>query len=343
MKAPGNINRNNQQLLRLTDERGTDYNARVWVLKCQRCLNVYGSNSTDAWERKGPKCQKGKAGLAAPTERNGQDWTREEHIIAFHLYNKIEFGTIHMGNPEIIELAALLGRTVGSASLKLANFSRLDPFLQRRNIKGLPHGAKGEEAVWLEFAKNPEALAFESERLLAEREGRSIEEVTQIETDDLPPPGKEREAIVRVRVNQRFFRRRVLSAYGFCCCVTGLSIRSLLVASHIVPWAEDPVNRLNPRNGLCLNALHDRAIDSHLMWIEPDFVVRFSPDLHRVTADSKQTVEWLLSFDGKQLMLPKRFQPDCELLAKHASNALRTSSSLSTLPQSTQTLEDILE
>src|SRR6185295_1681328 len=123
----------------------------------------------------------------------------------------------------------------------------------------------------------------------------------------LPPPGREREAIVRVRVNQSFFRRRVLSAYDFRCCVTGLSVRPLLVASHIIPWAIDTTNRLNPRNGLCLNALHDRAFDSHLMWIEPDFVIRFSPDLHPVTADSKQTVEWLRSFDGKQLMLPKRF------------------------------------
>jgi putative restriction endonuclease len=88
----------------------------------------------------------------------------------------------------------------------------LDPFLQQRGIRGLEHGAKGEEEVWNEFAKNPEALTFESEKLLAEREGKSVEEVAQIETDDLPPPGKEREAIVRVRVNQKFFRRRVLSA-----------------------------------------------------------------------------------------------------------------------------------
>lgn len=323
MKEPGNINLNNQQLLRLTAERGTDHDASVWVLKCGQCLNIYGSNSTDAWERKCPKCQKGKAGLLIPVEHDGQAWTREEHIIAFELYNQVEFGTIHMGNPKIIELAALLGRTVGSASLKLANFSRLDPFLRRRNIKGLSHGAKGEEAVWIEFARNPERLAFESERLLAERQGRSIEDVAQIETDDLPPPGKERDAIVRVRVNQKFFRRRVLSAYGFRCCVTGLSIRSLLIASHIVPWAVDPANRLNLRNGLCLNALHDRAFDSHLMWIEPDFVVRLSPSLRQMTADSKQTVDWLLSFDGQHLLLPERFQPDRKLLAKHAAIALQ--------------------
>lgn len=144
----------------------------------------------------------------------GENWSREEHILAFNLYSQIPFGTIHIRNPKIQELAELLGRSVGAVSLKLANFSRLDPFLQQRGIRGLEHGAKGEEDVWNEFAKNPEALAFESERLLAEREGKSVEEVAQIETDDLPPPGKEREAIVRVRVNQSFFRRRVLSAYG---------------------------------------------------------------------------------------------------------------------------------
>jgi len=35
----------------------------------------------------------------------------------------------------------------------------------------------------------------------------------------------------------------------------------LLVASHIVPWRSDPGNRLNPKNGLCLSAIHDRAFD----------------------------------------------------------------------------------
>ena len=322
VKAPGDINRNNQQLLLLTAEPGTDHNARVWVLKCRQCLNVYGSNSTDAWERKCPKCQEGKVGLAIPTERDGQDWTREEHIIAFEVYSRIPFGTIHMRNPEVIELAALLGRKVGSASLKLANFARLDPFLQQRNIQGLPHGAKGEEAVWKEFAKNPEALAFESERLIAEREGKSVEEVAQIEIDDLPPPGKEREAIVRVRVNQEFFRRRVLSAYGFSCCVTGLSVRPLLVASHIVPWAVDPANRLNPRNGLCLNALHDRAFDSHLMWVEKDFIVRISPKLRAAKKMLGPAAIWLSSFDGKRLILPANFQPDPELLVKHEKKCL---------------------
>jgi putative restriction endonuclease len=319
VKKPGDKNRNGQQLLRLTDARGTDHNSRIWILKCNQCLHIYGSNNTDAFERKCPKCQKGAAGLPIPTERDGEDWTREEHIIAFQLYNRIPFGTIHMRNPEIIELAALLGRKVGSVSRKLANFSRLDPFHHARDVHGLEHGAKGEEQVWQEFAKHPEALAFESARLLAQRLGHRIEEVAEIDESDLPPPGVEREALVKLRVNQAFFRQRVLSAYDFRCCVTGLMSRPLLVASHIVPWAEDAANRLNARNGLCLNALHDRAFDRGLMWIEPSFVIRLSPKLLETTKESKQTVDWLLSFDGKKLLLPAGFQPDSQLLAKHAS------------------------
>ncbi|MBI1178056.1 HNH endonuclease [bacterium] len=224
-----------------------------------------------------------------------------------------------MRNPEIIELAALLGRKIGSVSRKLANFSRLDPVHRARDVHGLEHGAKGEEQVWREFAECPESLAFESARLIAERHGKRIEDVAEINESDLPPPGVEREALVKLRVNQAFFRQRVLSAYAFKCCVTGLASRPLLVASHIIPWAEDASNRLNARNGLCLNALHDRAFDRGLMWVEQDFVIRLSSLLRETTTDSKQTVDWLLSFDGQKLMLPPDFQPDEQLLAIHAS------------------------
>jgi putative restriction endonuclease len=319
VNKPGDKNRNNQQLLKQTNERGTDHNSYIWILKCRNCLNIFGSNSTDAFERKCPRCQKGKIGLQIPTEQDGEDWTREEHIIAFNLYNRIPFGTIHMRNPQIIELAALLGRKVGSVSRKLANFSRLDPFHQARDIRGLEHGAKGEERVWREFAEHPESLAIESARLLANRLGQRIEEVAEIQESDLPPPGEEREAIVRLRVKQGFFRQRVISAYEFRCCVTGLANSALLVASHIIPWAEDAANRLNVRNGLCLNALHDRAFDRGLMWVEPNYVIRFSAKLRDRTPEAGQTIDWLLSFDGKRLLLPTNFQPDSGFLAKHAS------------------------
>lgn len=251
-------------------------------------------------------------------ERDGEDWTYDEHVIAFNFYNRIPFGRIHIGNPRVIELAALLGRKIGSASRKLANFARLDPSLRERKIRGLEHGAKGEERVWNAFAEHPEELALHSTRLLAARSGCSLEEITKVETDDLPPSGVEREALVKLRVNQSFFRERVLSAYEFRCCVTGLTVQPLLVASHIVPWAEDATHRLNPKNGLCLNALHDRLFDRHLMWIDSKFRVRLPPRICDVDDTSKQTVEWLLSFNGRSLLLPRKFRPDLQFLARHA-------------------------
>src|SRR5881296_256870 len=144
------------------------------------------------------------------TSDGRQNWSREEHILAFNLYCQIPFGTIHTRNPRVQELAKLIGRSPGSVSYKLANFARLDPALQKRGIRGMPHGAKGEEEVWREFAEDPEQLAFESEKLVAARSKKSLAEVAQIETDDLPREGLEREALLRVRVNQSFFRRRIL-------------------------------------------------------------------------------------------------------------------------------------
>jgi putative restriction endonuclease len=257
--------------------------------------------------------------------RHNKDWTREEHILAFNLYCKIPFGSIHMHNPRVIQLARLLGRSVGAVSLKLSNFARLDPALQARGIRGMRHGAKGEAEVWHEFVDHPETLAFESEWLLSNQLGQPIEQVADVDTEDLPAAGIEREATVRVRVNQSFFRSRILSAYNFRCCVTGLTVQPLLTASHIIPWAEDEKNRLNPKNGLCLNALHDRAFDRHLMWIEDDFVVRFSPQLHKASASSKETIGWLTKFDGSRLLLPKKFAPDLEFLKRHAAKCLSKS------------------
>ncbi len=318
MKVPGDINLNGQHLLRKTETPGTDNNTKVWILKCGTCSLIYGSNATDAFQRKCPNCQKGKQGLEIPIERNGEDWSREEHIIAFDLYNRIPFGKIDMSNPQLHELAALLGRKVGSVSYKLANFSRLDPYHQARGIKGMSHGAKGEEDVWSEFRNQPDAFALESQILLSALSKKSLEEVAEIETDDLPPAGIEREALVKLRVNQSFFRRRILSAYDFRCCVTGLNIPPLLTASHILPWSQDQKNRLNPQNGLCLNAVHDRAFDRHMMWVEEDFVIRFAPCLLSATEKTEESVNWLTQFEGRQLILPDHFKPSLVFLKTHA-------------------------
>jgi putative restriction endonuclease len=242
-----------------------------------------------------------------------RNWTREELIIAFNLYCKIPFGRIHNRNPLIIELAKAIGRTPSALSWKLANFARLDPALRKRDIAGATHGAGAEVEIWNEFNNNWEKLAFESERLLEQLTGRVSE---LAEESRIFPLGMSREAVVRIRVNQSFFRASVLAAYNSRCCITGLSIPQLLTASHIVPWSVDVKNRTNPRNGLCLNALHDRAFDSGLLTVTADLKVKLSPRVKRNSADISAH-EFLRRFDGAPIHQPRRFAPNVDFLQYH--------------------------
>lgn len=243
-------------------------------------------------------------------------WTRDELIVAFNLYCKIPFGRIHIRNPQIIALAKAIGRTPSAVSWKLANFASLDPSLKDRQIEGASHGGKGDIAVWNEFHGNWEKLASESERLWAKMTGQTIEKIADILEKDLPKEGKEREGIVRLRVNQHFFRTAVLAAYQYRCCVTGLAVPELLNASHIDPWSNHPKVRMNPRNGLALNALHDRAFDRGLMTITTDFNVKVSSKLRDLPKHNALD-DLILRYDGKPISLPSRFAPEIEFLSYH--------------------------
>jgi putative restriction endonuclease len=249
-------------------------------------------------------------------------WTREELILAFNLYCKIPFGTIHIRNPQIIALAKILGRTPSAVSWKLANLASLDPTLKKRNIAGASHRAKLDAEIWEEFNNNWDLLSFESERLLAEKTGKPIETITDIETFDLPKAGKEREAVVKIRVNQGFFRKAVLAAYDFKCCITGLGIPELLNASHIIPWSKDKANQVNPRNGLCLNAIHDRAFDRGLLTITPDFKIKISKSIKRNDIDGALQ-DFLFRYDGAEIKTPTRFLPEANFLKYHNKSIFR--------------------
>lgn len=74
--------------------------------------------------------------------------------------------------------------------------------------------------------------------------------------------GKEREAFVKTRVNQGVFRERMLSAYNKKCCLCEIDDPSLLIASHIKPWADcEKSEKLQTDNGLLLCLIHDKLFD----------------------------------------------------------------------------------
>lgn len=245
-------------------------------------------------------------------------WTREETILAFSLYCKTSFGKINKNNREIIKLASIIGRSPSAVSMKMCNFARFDPELRSRNVVGLQNGSKMDEKVWSEFFQNGEALVLESANIMAFYTNRPIEE--QIDLSDLPdlPRGIEKERIVKARLNQRFFREALLSSYNAKCCITGMSIPELLIASHIKPWkgAEPKTERTKPSNGLLLNALHDRAFDKGLISITTSFEIMISSKLSEMDTD-RICGDWISSFKGKKITLPEKFIPEKQFIEYH--------------------------
>ncbi len=247
------------------------------------------------------------------------DWSKEQLILALYFYcTKIPFSKVRYTKPEVIELAELVGRTPSAAAFKLVNFARLDPTLQKRGVKGMSKGSKAEKPIWDEFYGNWNRLAFTAESIIAEKQNIPIEQVSKIETGDLPKSGKERLAMVKQRVNQAFFRKTVLLSYQNQCCITGLKIPVLLVASHIKPWSKDLSQAANPENGLCLNALHDKAFDKGLITVTEDFRVLLSDSMLKKSKE-EFVKKYFLDYHEKEIKKPNRFFPQPDFLHYHRS------------------------
>ena len=244
-------------------------------------------------------------------------WTRDEIILAINLYCKLPFGKMHSTNEEVKKLANLLGRTPSSIALKLVNLASFDPTLQERGIKGASNASKLDKEIWNEFYNNWDSVLIESEKLLAKVNHTSIEHLNSVDLSDLNKQGLDKERLVKTRVNQCIFRKIILATYNSTCCITGNNHVDLLIASHITPWGKDEKNRLNPTNGLCLNALHDRAFDKGLISISSkDYTIMISSRLKGKNVPESIQINFL-QIENVMINLPTKFLPSKELLKIH--------------------------
>lgn len=251
-------------------------------------------------------------------DRTGVKWSREETILAFDLYCRTPFGKISQGNPEIIELANLLGRTPGSVGLKMHNLAHYDPELQKRNVTAMAHGSKLDGEIFAEFSKDWTNLSYQAQVIRARIQNKDISEIVDLGDVEEIPIGNYREQMMKARVGQYFFRMAVMNSYNNRCCITGLERLDLLVASHIKPWkvSDEHTERTNPSNGLCLNALHDRAFDRGLITLDKDYRVIVSNKLKDAEMDV-DTRLWLMGYENRQIILPDKFQPGKDFIEYH--------------------------
>ncbi|MFD0766750.1 HNH endonuclease [Mucilaginibacter lutimaris] len=244
-------------------------------------------------------------------------WTKDQLLLAINLYSKIPFGKMSAGNAIVKEWAVLIGRSPAAVARKLGNFASFDPKLAERGVKGLPNVSKLDREVWNDYMNNWDELFIESETLLAEKKHTTIEQLNPIELiEPETMVGREATRQVVVRLDQTVFRKMVLSNFADTCCITGINQPELLIASHILPWSLDAGNRLNPRNGLALNTLHDKAFDRGLITITEDLKIKVASVLMNST-NIQSIRDNFIAYDGKSLIEPKKFFPDVEFLKIH--------------------------
>ena len=229
-------------------------------------------------------------------------------LVALGLYLRIPFGQISQRNAEIIKHAELLERSAGALSMKMSNLASLDDSLMKL---GLRNASQADREIWSELQADWSATA----EAIAEANQAIGAEASDDDDSQQHAVGEDLIAETKVRRGQALFRATVLSAYQNRCCITGLDDARLLNASHIVPWRDDPANRLNPRNGLCLSALHDRAFDRGLITFDADLRLLLSPELDR--SQSHFLSQAFATYAGRQIELPEKFAPDITLLRHH--------------------------
>jgi putative restriction endonuclease len=258
----------------------------------------------------------------------GSLWAREELILAFYLYCQIPFAKTKASNPDVIKLAQTIGRTPSSVARKLGNFGAFDPLLAKEGITGLTHYSKADQSIWLEFHQDWDKLVMESSRLLSAKgaEGflpNSVETSTDVVDVvlNIPSASTERVSTVVTRLRQSFFRRAVLSSYNYACCICGIDLAQLLIASHIIPWSAKKETRIDPQNGLSLCALHDKAFDIGFITISSSYRILVSPVVSNSKSSFTQTT--ISNFEGQSITLPERFAPKPEYLEWHTKNLFR--------------------
>jgi putative restriction endonuclease len=258
------------------------------------------------------------------TSSTRKPWTRDELMVMMNVYRKLPFGQFDQSQKVIQDIARRMGRTPGSVAMKLSNLASFDPALTLRGRKGLPGASRLDRQIWDE-AHDGEALDFTEASELAFRVLFTSDESADVEL--VKGVGVEVKSLkktavtsarrpVKVRLGQSYFRQIVLNTFDNQCCITAISMREFLIASHILPWSDFEASRLDPQNGLCLSQLHDAAFDSGLITFDEDLRLVIGRDLrHHFTNET--LFQSFQKFEGCTINIPTGALPPNPRFLEH--------------------------
>lgn len=158
----------------------------------------------------------------------------------------------------------------------------------------------------------PDITAYYGETLLLGLKASQSTGISEEEQNDYAIENRKIE--VKARQKQSLFRRRVLSNFGYRCCLTGIKERELLVASHIVPWSERKDTRLDPKNGLCLFVLYDSLFDAGYFSLSDENEVVITPKMDLLSPRLQDT---LRTIEGQKIRTPISHQLKLDYVQYH--------------------------
>jgi len=253
-------------------------------------------------------------------------YTEDECILALELYLMLPRKDIRRDNPQIIQLSDFLTskghpHNANSIKMKLENFKAFDPLYLG---KSLSNGSDMDRKIWERFY----ATGFTDLSKAAEESRMRIShgDSSVFGMENLDEGGRTKLVEMMERSNQDIFRGRVLTVYDSKCCITGIQSNDMIQACHIKPWSASPENskeRLDPRNGLCLNVLHHKAFDDGLFTLDEKYRVELSPALEQI--ERPEVIKrYYRPYEGQTITIDmKEFLPSEEYLDYHRKNVFR--------------------
>ena len=122
-------------------------------------------------------------------------------------------------------------------------------------------------------------------------------------------------SVVKRRVHQAEFRRRVLRAYNSQCTICHLRYRSLLDAAHIIPDAKG--GKPEVPNGLSLCRIHHGAYDQNILGIDHEYRVHINQKMLK-ERDGPMLQYGFQEMNERNIILPHNIKnhPDKDKLAE---------------------------
>lgn len=240
-------------------------------------------------------------------------WSREDIIIAYALYCITPLNQMRPSNKVIQQVAETFSHSPSSLIMRMKNFAAIDP---NSKTKGATHAAKADWLIFDEFKNDWGTLSVQAETLT----GLALFDASPINGAKPLSSLTDKNKVSRER---HFFRASVFASYENACCISGMTLPSMLVASHIKPFrsCRTTSERTDPANGLLLNTFYDKAFDGGLITVTPDYKIYVSS----IVKEKKDpfTQRWLTGLEGTSIILPERFYPNKECLEYHNDMVFR--------------------